>query len=84
MKQPNETLGELITLPPVTKINLHDAHAIRRELASVYRDMRAGKVETQDGTRLGYMLNLLLRAYETSILQDKIDIIESTLRIRNK
>ena len=83
MTQANESKGELVNLSPTTRINLHDAHAIRRELACVYRDMRSGKVETQDGTRLGYMLNLLLRAYESSVLQDKIESIETTLKIRN-
>ena len=83
MSQANESKGELVNLSPAARINLHDAHAIRRELASVYRDMRSGKLETQDGTRLGYVLNQLLRAYETSVLQDKLESIETTLKIRN-
>jgi len=74
--------GKLVPLPPTKKIDLHNAHAIRRELAAVYRDMRAGKIETQDGTRLGYMLNLLRQAYETSVLQEKLEAIETTLKVR--
>lgn len=46
--------------------------------------MRSGKVETQDGTRLGYVLSQLLRAYETSVLQDKIESIETTINMRQK
>ncbi len=81
--QINESKGELIPLTP-SKINLHDAHAIRRELASVYRDMRSGKIEAQDGTRLAYVLNMMRQAYETGVLQDKLETIELTLKIRNK
>jgi len=85
MSQTDDNQGEVVTLlPPATRINLHDAHAIRRELASVYRDMRVGKIEAQDGTRLGYMLNILLRAYETCVLQDKIESIETTINTRKK
>ena len=37
--------GELVPIPPA-KIDLRDAHSIRRELAAVYRDMRSGTIET--------------------------------------
>lgn len=85
MSQTDDNQGEVVTLlPTTTRINLHDAPAIRRELASVYRDMRSGKIETQDGTRLGYVLNQLLRAYETCVLQDKIESIENTINVRQK
>ena len=73
-----------ITLLPASKakIDLHDSHAIRRELGSVYRDMRQGRVEMQDGTKLGYMLNILLKAYETCELQKKLEAIEGQLQKR--
>lgn len=70
----SESGGELVPSPP--KIDLRDAHAIRRELGAVYRDMRAGRIEAQDGTRLAYVLDLLRRAVETSDLQDRITLIE--------
>jgi len=77
-----EGSGEL--LPPTPRIDLHDACAIRRELASVYRDARAGKIETQEATRLAYILDLLRRAYETSQLQDRIESLERTIETRRK
>jgi len=80
--QPSEIVDESnITLLPVKakKIDLHDSHAIRRELASVYRDMRSGKVEMADGTKLGFMLNLLLKAYETCELKKQLDEIKREL-----
>ena len=68
----------LTPIPP--KIDLRDAHAIRRELGAVYRDMRSGRIEAQDGTRLAYVLDMIRKAYETAILQDRIESMERTLR----
>jgi hypothetical protein len=76
--------GKPLTLTPPAKIDLHDARAIRRELASVYRDARAGTIEVQDATRLGYLLDLLRKAYETSELQGRLEVLERTLNLRKK
>ena len=69
-------------IPTPLKIDLRDAHAIRRELASVYRDMRSGRIETQDGTRLAYVLDQIRKGYETCLLQDRIDLLERTVSRR--
>lgn len=85
MSQADDYIEESnITLLPASnkKIDLHDSHSIRRELGAVYRDMRAGKLEMQDGTKLGYMLNLLLKAYETCELEKKLDSIQLELKKR--
>lgn len=69
--------GELVPAGRSTpKINLQNAAAIRRELAAVYRDARAGKIETQDATRLGYLLNLLGQAHERQELEARIEALE--------
>lgn len=73
------TGGNLHALTPLAKIDLRDAHAIRRELGSVYRDMRAGRIASQDGTRLAYVLDLLRRAYETAVLQERLEMLERTI-----
>lgn len=85
MAQHNENNEESnIHLLPATnkKIDLHDSHAIRRELGAVYRNMRQGQLEMADGTKLGYMLNLLLKAYETCELEKKLDSIQLELKKR--
>lgn len=71
--------GNVLTLPPRPKVDLHDGHAIRRELATLYRDARAGRVNTRDATRLAYILDMLRKAYETCVLQDRIEQIEKTI-----
>lgn len=81
MPEVNVNKGELVNITP-TKIDLRNAHAIRRELASVYRDMRAEKIETADGTKLAYVLDMIRKSYETAVLEERINQIESTIRKR--
>lgn len=71
--------GNVLTLPPRPKVDLHDGHAIRRELAALYRDARAGRVDTRDATRLAYILDMLRKAYETCVLQTRLEQIEKTI-----
>lgn len=70
-------------LTPRPKIDLRDAHAIRRELGAVYRDCRAGRIPTQDGTRLGYLLDLLRRAVESADMQERLEALELWQRKNN-
>jgi hypothetical protein len=71
--------GNALVLTPGSKIDLRDAHAIRRELGAVYRDMRAGTIETQHGTRLAYVLDMIRKAYEIAVLQERLELIQRTL-----
>jgi hypothetical protein len=82
MSQPQDSKAEIMEVPP-PKIDLRNAHAIRRELAAVYRDMRCGDIEAHDGTRLAYVLNLLRQSYESCVLQERLEALESTLSLRN-
>jgi hypothetical protein len=70
--------------PPGPKIDLRDPHAVRRELAAVYRDARAGHLDASAATRLGYLLSLLLRAFETTNQQDRIEALERTIGERRQ
>jgi hypothetical protein len=70
--------GEVLC-PAPTKINLHNAEAIRRELGSVYRDMRAGRIDPQYGARLAYVLDMIRKSYESEVLQKRIELLERTI-----
>lgn len=61
---------------PSPKIDLRNGEAMRREMAAVYRDARAKRIDVQDGTRLIYMLNVLRQAYETDVLQKRLEKLE--------
>lgn len=78
-----EPSGELMD-PTPGRIYLRHTHDIRRELASVYRDMRNRKIDPQDGTRLAYVLDLIRKAYEASVLQERVEILERVLKLRNQ
>lgn len=67
-------------VPTPHKIDLRDAAAIRRELGSVYRDMRAGRIDPADGTKLAYVLDLIRKAYESEVLAARLEIMERTIR----
>lgn len=72
--------GELLT--PAPPIGLHNVKAVRREMASVYRDMRTGRIDVSDGTKLIYALDRIREAFKTEELETKLQVIESTLKLR--
>lgn len=82
MAETYDQQGNLVD-PTPSKIALHNATSIRRELASVYRDMRSGTIETQDGTRLAYVLDMMRKAYETEQLEKRLNEVEKILDNRN-
>ena len=74
--------GELLT--PTPPIGLHNVKAVRREMASVYRDMRTGRKDVNEGTKLVYALDRIREAFKTEELETKLQVIESTLKLRNQ
>lgn len=72
----------VIADPAPCRIDLFNPAGIRREMGKVYRDMRTGKIPAQDGTRLAYVLDMIRKAYETDILQERITLIEQALKMR--
>lgn len=61
---------------PAPRINLNNLDGLRREMARVYRDMRGGRVPTQDGARLVYVLGELRRVFEVCDLEKRIAALE--------
>jgi hypothetical protein len=57
-------------------IKLQTPDEIRLEMARVYREMRAGKLESQQGTRLVYVLGELRKAYETCVIDRRLTALE--------
>ena len=71
---------EEVTGPtPVRRIRLATVDELRVELAAVYRDMRARRIPTSDGTRLAYVLGEMRKALET-INEDRLEALEELLR----
>ena len=69
--------GQVIVVHPTpSKIDLRNSYAIRRELASVYRDARCGTIETTEATKLAYILDQLRKIYETEVLEARLIALE--------
>lgn len=82
----NDTEGSLVTVDgvevidaptPRLRIPLRTAHDVRRELARLYRQAKAGQIPTQDASRLAYILNLLRQSIETGDLEARIQALEA-------
>ena len=50
---------------------------VRREMARVYRHMRHGRIDTQDATRMTYVLSQIARIIETEELETRIARLEA-------
>lgn len=69
---------EVLTAPtPRLRIPLRTAHDVRRELARLYRQMKAGVIPCADGTKMAYVLNMLRQAIETGDLEARIQALEA-------
>lgn len=71
---------ELVRDP--TPIRLHTLDDLRLEMARVYREMRSGAIDPQDGTRLAYVLGKMVRLFEQSAQERRLEAIEQTLSQR--
>lgn len=75
-----DAAGEVINPAPrrtPAKINLSTLHDLRREMARVYRDARAGRIETQDASRLTYMLGELVKVQTVIDLEARLNRLEA-------
>lgn len=52
---------------------------VRREMSGVYRKMRSGKIRSQDGTRLAYVLSMIGKLIESGDLQSRLEALERQL-----
>ena len=57
------TSRALAVLPTPSRIDLKTIDDVRVEMAKVYRDMRAGRLETADGTKLAYVFEPTRQAH---------------------
>jgi hypothetical protein len=61
---------------PHPRINLSTSEDIRREMAKVYRETRCNKILPSNGTKLVYMLINILKAYETTEIEQRLKDLE--------
>jgi len=69
-------------LPTPPRIDLRTIDDVRVEMARVYRDMRGGKIDTQDGTRLAYVLSQIGKLIESGEIEKRLEAVEGVLLSR--
>lgn len=74
--------ASLHVLPTPQTIHLKTADDVRLELGKVYRDMRHGRIEMADGTKLAYVLGQINKAIETGVIEARLEMMELTLKQR--
>jgi hypothetical protein len=58
------------------RINLSTAEDIRREMARVYREARAGAVDTTQASKLVYILSQITKAHELGVIEKRLTELE--------
>ena len=67
----------LVQIPTPPKVPLQSLEDVRREAARVYREARAGKIETADASRLSFMLQGIAKMIEQATIERRISALEN-------
>ena len=70
----------MVQIPTPPKIPLQSLEDVRREAARVYREARAGKIETADASRLSFMLQTIGKLIEAGTIERRIEALENPAR----
>jgi hypothetical protein len=62
--------------PPLRRARLDTMARVRRELARVYREARAGRLDVADASKLANILQIMGRMIETSEVEARLDALE--------
>lgn len=74
--------GEVIAVEPERRIHLKTPHDVRKEMRRVYIDVRQGRLDSSEGSKLTYMLASILKAVDSEREGDRTEAIERVLKIR--
>ena len=66
----------LVPAPQRRKAQLDRLEGVRREMSRVYRDMESGKRDSQDGSRLVYVLTQIARVLELTEIERRLTAVE--------
>ena len=57
--------------------SLTTSAGVLREMARVYRDVRAGRLESAEGTRRVYILDRMAKVIEVAMIEDRLAALEA-------
>jgi Trm5-related predicted tRNA methylase len=63
--------------PPPARAKLDTVIRVRRELAKVYREARAGTLDVADASKLANILQIMGRMIETSEIEARLTVLEA-------
>jgi len=69
------TTGKPDPTPP--KIKLNSMEDVRREMATIYREARNGKLDISDAGRLAYVLTGIGKIIEVEVIERRITHLEN-------
>lgn len=70
-------------MPPTPRINLASPEYIRQEMARVYREARGKVIDTNEASKLIYMLSQIAKAYELSVIEQRLADLEAATQTRS-
>lgn len=73
----DSTTGKPDPTPP--KIKLNNIEDVRREMATIYREARSGKLDISDAGRLAYVLTGIGKLIETGLIEQRLVSVERRL-----
>ena len=81
---PTPSTGEVIPFSDKSPtIHLKTLHDVRIEMAKVYRAAKTGEIDSQEGSRLIYMLSSLGKIVEAQQVDERLDAINRVLKRRD-
>lgn len=76
--KPDAKAGSNLTLIPAPpRLPLRTIEHCRLEMARLYRSMRAGTMDSQDGSRLAFVLSQIAKLIEQGDLEKRLQILEA-------
>ncbi|HML80166.1 MAG TPA: hypothetical protein PKE37_00185 [Thiomonas arsenitoxydans] len=67
---------EVLDPIPRQKVRLHTVDDLRLEMGRVYNDMRSGRLESAEGTKLAYVLGQMVKVFELAVIEKRIEALE--------
>jgi hypothetical protein len=74
----------LVPAPQRRKAQLDRLEGVRREMSRVYRDMESGKRDSQDGSRLVYVLTQIAKVLELTEIERRLDLLQFDQRTKQR